>query len=232
MDETEARFLEAVQRDPEDDEVRRVYADWLEERGDPRGEYLRIELQLYRLPPRLAQLATGISQAWLNAIGRSYRVVLVEAKLAINTIKIVREVTGLGLKDSKDLVDATRAGGVAVIRTHLDRQAADELAAKFTHDIARVRIETCEPVTPASQPVPGCTVRLVSVTASRRIEAIKIVREWTDLGLRDARDLVDAVHAGSPAILREGVDPATANTIAGAFADIGEVRIDESFLRR
>jgi uncharacterized protein (TIGR02996 family) len=42
-------FLEALAAQPEDDSVRLIYADWLEERDDPRGEYLRITVALARL---------------------------------------------------------------------------------------------------------------------------------------------------------------------------------------
>jgi uncharacterized protein (TIGR02996 family) len=42
-------FLEALAAQPEDDSVRLIYADWLEERGDLRGEYLRITVALARL---------------------------------------------------------------------------------------------------------------------------------------------------------------------------------------
>src|SRR5205807_34493 len=38
----EAAFLQALDADPEDLTLRMVFADWLEERGDPRGELLRL----------------------------------------------------------------------------------------------------------------------------------------------------------------------------------------------
>jgi uncharacterized protein (TIGR02996 family) len=38
-------FIEALVASPTDDALRLIYADWFEERGDPRGEYLRTELQ-------------------------------------------------------------------------------------------------------------------------------------------------------------------------------------------
>ncbi len=38
----EAAFLEAIRAEPGDLVARGVYADWLEERGDPRAEYLRL----------------------------------------------------------------------------------------------------------------------------------------------------------------------------------------------
>src|SRR5262245_31478207 len=36
-------FIQALLAAPEDLTLRLVYADWLEERGDPRGEYLRCQ---------------------------------------------------------------------------------------------------------------------------------------------------------------------------------------------
>jgi uncharacterized protein (TIGR02996 family) len=48
MDE-EFHFLRALFRQP-DDALRLVYADWLEERGDLRAEFLRLEVELHRLP--------------------------------------------------------------------------------------------------------------------------------------------------------------------------------------
>ncbi len=38
----EAAFLQAIQERPEDASLRLVFADWLEERGDPRGELIRL----------------------------------------------------------------------------------------------------------------------------------------------------------------------------------------------
>jgi uncharacterized protein (TIGR02996 family) len=43
-------FLLAILEDPDDDTPRLVYADWLEERGNPRGEFIRIQCQLANLP--------------------------------------------------------------------------------------------------------------------------------------------------------------------------------------
>src|SRR5262249_52726206 len=42
-------FLRAVFHQPDDDTLRLIYADWLEERGDPRGDFLRLEVELHRL---------------------------------------------------------------------------------------------------------------------------------------------------------------------------------------
>jgi uncharacterized protein (TIGR02996 family) len=42
----EAAFLRAIQAAPADDAHWLVYADWLDERGDPRGQFLRDEVQV------------------------------------------------------------------------------------------------------------------------------------------------------------------------------------------
>src|SRR5919198_2379386 len=44
-------FLRAVRAAPDDDLPRLVYADYLDERGDPRGEFIRVQCQLAQVPP-------------------------------------------------------------------------------------------------------------------------------------------------------------------------------------
>src|SRR5437762_1999256 len=39
-------FVQAILDDPDDDSLRLIYADWLEERGDPRGEFIRLQYAL------------------------------------------------------------------------------------------------------------------------------------------------------------------------------------------
>jgi len=43
-------FLQEIVEDPESDDPRLIYADYLEERGDPRGEFIRLQCQLAREP--------------------------------------------------------------------------------------------------------------------------------------------------------------------------------------
>ncbi|HEY8504059.1 MAG TPA: TIGR02996 domain-containing protein [Gemmataceae bacterium] len=47
----ERAFLEQVRARPDDDAPRLIYADYLEERGDPRGEFIRLQCALAELPP-------------------------------------------------------------------------------------------------------------------------------------------------------------------------------------
>jgi uncharacterized protein (TIGR02996 family) len=42
-------LLHAIRADPDDETVRLVYADWLEEHGNPRSEFIRVQCELARL---------------------------------------------------------------------------------------------------------------------------------------------------------------------------------------
>jgi uncharacterized protein (TIGR02996 family) len=42
-------FLDTILEEPDDDTTRLVYADWLEDRDDPRGEFIRLQCQLARI---------------------------------------------------------------------------------------------------------------------------------------------------------------------------------------
>jgi uncharacterized protein (TIGR02996 family) len=50
MTEEEA-FLQVIAERPDADAPRLMYADWLEERGDPRGEFIRVQCALARMGP-------------------------------------------------------------------------------------------------------------------------------------------------------------------------------------
>jgi uncharacterized protein (TIGR02996 family) len=76
---SEASFLQAIAASPEDRAVRLVYADWLEDRDDPRAELIRIEEEMrtlpvvgdryWRLKPRRNQLQITCGRTWLEAMG-------------------------------------------------------------------------------------------------------------------------------------------------------------------
>lgn len=118
----EERLLQAVVDDPGDDAARQVYADWLEERGDRRAEYLRYATRLHPiitatahkhrrhrgLLHRLDELAHALDAGWIDAVSRRYDVSLVGAQPRgwIDVISLVGELTGLGLERAIELVDA------------------------------------------------------------------------------------------------------------------------------
>ena len=62
------------------------------------------------------------------------------------------------------------------------------------------------------------TVVLKSV-GDKKINVIKVVREVTSLGLKEAKDLVD----GAPKPLKEGVTKEEAESIKAKFAEVGAV---------
>src|SRR5262249_37364719 len=46
-------FVLAIAQSPEDDSLRLMFADWLEDQGDPRGELIRVQCALARAGPDL-----------------------------------------------------------------------------------------------------------------------------------------------------------------------------------
>jgi uncharacterized protein (TIGR02996 family) len=73
-------FLRAIFQQPDDEAVRLIYADWLEERGDPRAEYLRLEVELYplakdarsrraTLQKQIGALQPRLDAGWLARMG-------------------------------------------------------------------------------------------------------------------------------------------------------------------
>ncbi|OGZ77302.1 MAG: 50S ribosomal protein L7/L12 [Candidatus Staskawiczbacteria bacterium RIFCSPLOWO2_12_FULL_37_15] len=59
----------------------------------------------------------------------------------IEVIKVVRDVTAKGLKESKDLVDAAVAGTAQMVKEGVKKEEADEIAKKFTAAGAKVEIK-------------------------------------------------------------------------------------------
>src|SRR5258707_14740600 len=72
-------FLQAIVATPDDVATRLIYADWLEENGDPeRAEFIRVQCQLSELAPgdarqseleiREADLLARHEERWLGAL--------------------------------------------------------------------------------------------------------------------------------------------------------------------
>ena len=71
---------------------------------------------------------------------------------------------------------------------------------------------------PAAEEKTSFNIVLKSV-GDNKIAVIKVVRDITGLGLKEAKDLVD----GAPKTLKEGVDNKEAEEIKAKFADTGAV---------
>ena len=70
---------------------------------------------------------------------------------------------------------------------------------------------------PAAEEKTEFNVSLVSFPADKKINIIKVVREVTALGLKEAKDLVEAV----PKVLKEGVNKDEAEAIRKKFDEVG-----------
>jgi uncharacterized protein (TIGR02996 family) len=92
----ETGFLQALLEDSADETSRLVFADWLDERGDPRGELLRVQLELDRWVPDLErrmalqqreqQLLAAWLASWPTLLRQRCRDWRVEAGLATVTM--------------------------------------------------------------------------------------------------------------------------------------------------
>jgi uncharacterized protein (TIGR02996 family) len=78
---TDDSFCRAIAEAPEDTAARLVYADWLEEQGDPRAEFVRADVRLAAMPAedparpalleQLQDLRTGLDPDWLARLDRT-----------------------------------------------------------------------------------------------------------------------------------------------------------------
>jgi len=97
----------------------------------------------------------------------------------IEAIKLFREATGLGLKEAKDAVEALERGDPVV----LSSSSTFPLTAEGFPDVNRI-----------------ARLSEVAVLAQQgqKIEAIKLYRQITSVGLKEAKDAVEAMEAGQP----------------------------------
>lgn len=66
----EAGFIAALLAEPDDRVALLVYADWLDERNDPRGEFVRLLATDTYDPERLVELAGTFDLLWVLAVQR------------------------------------------------------------------------------------------------------------------------------------------------------------------
>ena len=82
--------------------------------------------------------AAGAAAGDAAAEKTSFNVVLKEAgDQKIKVIKVVRDATGLGLKDAKELVD----GAPKTVKENVSKEEAEELKAKFTEVGAVIELQ-------------------------------------------------------------------------------------------
>lgn len=74
----EDAFLQAIVEEPDDDAMRLIFADWLDEHDSPRGEFIRAQCEILQLPPqhprrrqlhtRAVQLFRQHAQEWVGPL--------------------------------------------------------------------------------------------------------------------------------------------------------------------
>jgi large subunit ribosomal protein L7/L12 len=118
--------------------------------------------------------------------------------MALTIDQLVTEIEGLSLKDASALVK--------------------ELETKFgVSAAAPMMMAAAGGGAAAAEEKTEFDVILASVPADKKIAAIKVVRELTGLGLKEAKDLVD----GAPKPIKEGVSKDEAATIKKKLEDGG-----------
>jgi ribosomal protein L7/L12 len=90
----------------------------------------------------------------------------------IEAIKLLREATGCGLAEAKNAVDQYRA------RLQGEATASSPTAFDFMSPAKRQEI-------------------LQAVRSGQKIEAIKLVRDLTGCGLKEAKDFVESIESGN-----------------------------------
>jgi uncharacterized protein (TIGR02996 family) len=199
MTEEEA-LLQAIQEDPEDDLARLALADWLEERSDPRGRYLRVEAELCGLSehtPRCAELETelqqlraSISPEWLRMAGRRYDLILSSypPELRLDVIKVLRDLTGLQLVELKEMTEALPASVLKWVERAEAEQGRDRLRSMVS-GLVVVTIVAAQGSAPPPEPPPPkllegggwgtFDVYLRSCEPDRWIQAMAAIQDWT-----------------------------------------------------
>ena len=117
----------------------------------------------------------------------------------------------------RDFVDALKEWSVLEV-VEAVKIIEDELGIKAAAAVA-AGPAAAGPAAAAEEPVEEQTEFTVNLTAvgDSKINVIKAVREITGLGLKEAKDLVDA----APKAVKEGVNKEEADKIAGKLKEAG-----------
>ncbi len=122
--------------------------------------------------------------------------------MAMSAENLVKEIEGMTVLELNTLVKALEEKfGVSAAAMAMPVAAAGPAAAGGA--------------APAEEEKTEFTVHLAAI--GDKIKTIKVVREVTSLGLKEAKDLVD----GAPAVLKEGVSKDEAANIKKKFEEVG-----------
>ncbi len=144
----------------------------------------------------------------------SYKVILERVgQNIIMTIKEVREATGLGLKEAKDLVDnapqtmhrdVVSAHKPQVVKGNLSMSEAEVLKHTLEElgNLVSIQGDLSAPLTQTATYGAGYQV-IIEHLGPSKIQTIKVVREYTGLGLKETKDLVEGVLPIIPGLSKD-----------------------------
>lgn len=98
----------------------------------------------------------------------------------IGAIKAMREATGLGLKDAKDLVEALQRNTSNVSIQSNDQPLSATASPPQSSELSREQVTEIQ----------------YYVSRGNKIKAIKLLREATGMGLKEAKEMVEAMQRG------------------------------------
>lgn len=218
---TDVAFCREVAANPKDDAVRLIYADWLEERGEPRAEFIRTQITLSRgnLQPaddhvfaeRVAELYWKHHRFWNGQIYRHWKgTPLSGVERRAVGIRGWRYRCGFPeILDTDGEIFVRHADlvlGAAPFQEIILRQPRQQVREFLTQHVSVfVRVERI--ILPEIQNLEGIATEL--------LERIRI-------GVHNSRSLVEG-HSGSQASPRRGVfPPFRRSTVVPARAPIAE----------
>jgi ribosomal protein L7/L12 len=144
----------------------------------------------------------------------------------IYAIKFVRELSGLGLKEAKDVVEGDATFTLSStfdesrLTSFVQEAAREEVHILFVHPSTSTSPSQREAV--AAPPSSGGTWALRYHSGPNKIEAIKLARELTGLGLKEAKDLVE-----QQGLVRDGLSREQAQAMLERFVAVGSLAVLE-----
>lgn len=226
----EPGFLAQLYHHPHDDVTRLVYADWLDERGDARADYLRREVDLAAVDEwspdvrdreaALRRATAGIDAHWLDLVGKRYDVHVVDLPDALWRVIGTRYFQVPFLLARNCLRPQAEA-----MRERLLPDNPDEPAAGNAVGIKLRPAETPQPqVTRFPGPVepPGYALRLVKLPVVGRGQLVDAIAAVQDVGVGDAMRVLEG---DLPRTLRTYPTPEAARRAARLFHRLHAVEV-------
>lgn len=133
MSEEEA-FLAAIQAAPAEALPRLVYADWLEDHGDSRAEFLRLQQQLADVLARLQHARVGLDTSWVQTVEIRRDVVVhsINADRRAAVVKFVMLNSGHSLQQARDVLASLPSAVLKDLPLEQAERLRQELAAFST----------------------------------------------------------------------------------------------------